>query len=255
MLEAACAQLAAWRAAGLALPALAVNVSPPRFLHADVVAHLQELLARHGLEAAAITLEVTERLMLDETQDRRAVAQLQQLREMGVDVSIDDFGTGYSSLSYLRRLPISELKIDRSFVNNLVDNADDQALTGALVAMAKALKLRLVAEGVETAAQAALLHQLGCEAAQGYWFARPLAGDAFVAWCAARLTGPKPAPAAARAADTAGLASRSSSMSFRILGLSPQAFEPLFGASDAELTQRGVTRLRVSEPHRAPDRT
>jgi len=186
VLEAACAQLQAWRADGLALPALAVNVSAPRFQHADVVAHLQALLQRHELAPQAITLEVTERLMLDETQDRRAVAQLQQLRAMGVGVSIDDFGTGYSSLSYLRRLPISELKIDRSFVNNLVDNSDDQALTAALVTMAQALKLRLVAEGVETQAQAELLLQLGCEAAQGYWLSRPLAAPAFAAWCRAR---------------------------------------------------------------------
>ncbi len=192
VLEAACEQLAAWRAQGLAVPALAVNVSPPRFLHADVVAHLQGLLQRHQLPPQAITLEVTERLMLDETQDRRAVAQLAQLRELGVGVSIDDFGTGYSSLSYLRRLPISELKIDRSFTRNLAGSADDQALTGALVAMAQALKLRLVAEGVETAEQAALLCQLGCDAAQGYWLSRPLDAAAFADWVRARGAGVAP---------------------------------------------------------------
>ncbi len=186
VLDAACAQLAQWRADGLAMPGLAINVSPPRFLHADVVEHLQGLMRRDGLAPQDITLEVTERLMLDESQDRRAVAQLAELRELGVGVSIDDFGTGYSSLSYLRRLPISELKIDRSFVHNLVGSADDQALTRALVAIAQAMKLRLVAEGVESEAQAQLLRELGCEAAQGYWLSRPLDAAAFAAWVRAR---------------------------------------------------------------------
>lgn len=186
VLDAACAQLAAWRAEGLRVPGLAVNVSPPRFLHADVVGHLRSLLARDGLDAPSLTLEVTERLMLDESHDRRAIAQLAELRALGVGVSIDDFGTGYSSLSYLRRLPISELKIDRSFIRNLVDNADEQALTRALVAIAQAMSLRLVAEGVETEAQAQLLRELGCEAAQGYWWSKPLDAAAFAAWVRAR---------------------------------------------------------------------
>jgi diguanylate cyclase (GGDEF)-like protein len=186
VLDAACAQLARWRAEGLLLPGLAVNVSPPRFLHDDVVADVRRLLVRDGLPASCLTLEVTERLMLDGTQDRNAVAQLQQLRAMGVGVSIDDFGTGYSSLSYLRRLPISELKIDRSFVNGLVGSADDQALTRAMVSIAKALRLQIVAEGVETEAQSLLLRELGCDAAQGYWLSRPLDASAFAAWARGR---------------------------------------------------------------------
>ncbi|MFN7695911.1 MAG: putative bifunctional diguanylate cyclase/phosphodiesterase [Burkholderiales bacterium] len=189
VLEAACKQLAQWRSAGIRLPSLSVNVSPARFLHDDVVTHLTGLLAQHDLPASALMLEVTERLMLDDAGDRRAVSQLVALRAMGVGVSIDDFGTGYSSLSYLRRLPVSELKLDRSFVNSLVQVAEDRALTRAVVSIAEAMGLSLVAEGVETTEQAALLRQLGCEVGQGYWLSRPLAVEPFTIWCQASQSG------------------------------------------------------------------
>jgi diguanylate cyclase (GGDEF)-like protein len=186
VMEAACAQLAQWQREGLSVPGLAVNVSPVRFQHADVAQHVALLLSQHGLPGAALTLEVTERLMLDEGEDGRAIHQLAALRTMGVGVSIDDFGTGYSSLSYLRRLPVSELKLDRSFVNNLVEDEEDRALTRAVASIAHAMGLGLVAEGVETAAQATLLQQLGCHVAQGFWLSHPLAAEAFASWCRAR---------------------------------------------------------------------
>jgi diguanylate cyclase (GGDEF)-like protein len=189
VLEAACAQLAQWRAAGLPLLSLSVNVSPARFQQSDVVKHLTGLLALHDLPATALTLEVTERLMLDDAGDRRAVSQLAALRALGVGVSIDDFGTGYSSLSYLRRLPVSELKLDRSFVSSLVQVAEDRALTRAVVSIAEAMNLSLVAEGVETTEQAALLRQLGCSIGQGYWLSRPLAAEPFARWCEAACNG------------------------------------------------------------------
>ena len=189
VLEAACAQWAAWRAQGLQVPGLAVNVSPSRFVHDDVPAHVARLLAQHDLPTTGLTLEVTERLMLDDAHDRRAVQQLSALRALGVGVSIDDFGTGYSSLSYLRRLPISELKLDRSFVSRLDIDEDDRALTRAIVSIAQALNLDLVAEGLETLPQAELLRQLGCEVAQGYWLSRPLAAEAFAAWCGSAQEG------------------------------------------------------------------
>jgi diguanylate cyclase (GGDEF)-like protein len=185
VLRAACAQWAAWRDQGLAVPGLAVNVSPSRFVHDDVVADVQAALTQHALPPEGLTLEVTERLMLDEAQDRRAVSQLSALRAMGVGVSIDDFGTGYSSLSYLRRLPVSELKLDRSFVSRLDSGNDDRSLTRAIVSIAEAMELNLVAEGLETVAQAERLRQLGCEVAQGYWLSRPLSAEAFAVWCEA----------------------------------------------------------------------
>jgi predicted signal transduction protein with EAL and GGDEF domain len=186
VLDAALRQLAQWRAQGLNLPSLSVNLSPPRLLHGDLHEQVQQLLAETGLPPAALTLEITERVMLDERQDRRAVQQLESVRRLGVGVSIDDFGTGYSCLGYLHRLPISELKIDRSFVRNLVEGAGDRALVAAVVAMARGCGLQLVAEGVETAAQADVLRELGCSAIQGYWVARPMPAAAFADWLQTR---------------------------------------------------------------------
>jgi diguanylate cyclase (GGDEF)-like protein len=186
VLDAALRQLAQWRAQGLNLPSLSVNLSPPRLLHGDLHEQVQQLLAETGLPPAALTLEITERVMLDERQDRRAVQQLESVRRLGVGVSIDDFGTGYSCLGYLHRLPISELKIDRSFVRNLVEGVGDRALVAAVVAMARGCGLQLVAEGVETAAQADVLRELGCSAIQGYWVARPMPAAAFADWLQTR---------------------------------------------------------------------
>ncbi|MBH9576983.1 putative bifunctional diguanylate cyclase/phosphodiesterase [Inhella proteolytica] len=187
VLDAALRQLARWHAQGLALPSLAVNLSPPRLLHGDLQDQVLRLLAQTGLPPSALTLEVTERLMLDERQDRRAVEPLSQLRALGVGVSIDDFGTGYSCLGYLRRLPISELKIDRSFVHELAERPEDRALVAAMVTMARGCRLQLVAEGVETEAQAQVLRELGCDAYQGYGLARPMPAAELEAWLRGRL--------------------------------------------------------------------
>ncbi|TXD93237.1 EAL domain-containing protein [Mitsuaria sp. TWR114] len=182
VLEQSCAQLARWRAQGVDVPGLSVNVSPQRFHQDDVAAHARALLARHGLAASDLTLEVTERLMLDDTSRPRA--QLQQLHEMGVGVSVDDFGTGYSSLSYLKRLPVTELKLDKSFVRDLEQDADDRALSSAVIGIGRSLGLTVVAEGVETAGQRDLLLTMGCDAAQGWLFGRPMAPEALPAWMA-----------------------------------------------------------------------
>ncbi|WP_245643455.1 putative bifunctional diguanylate cyclase/phosphodiesterase [Roseateles chitosanitabidus] len=184
VLEHGCAQLARWRAADVDVPALSVNVSPQRFHQDDVAAHARAVLARHGLAAQDLTLEVTERLMLDDTSRPRE--QLQQLNEMGVGVSVDDFGTGYSSLSYLKRLPVTELKLDKSFVRDLEQDADDRALSSAVIGIGRSLGLTVVAEGVETEGQREILLGMGCEAAQGWLFGRPMAADALAAWIAER---------------------------------------------------------------------
>ena len=182
VLEQSCAQLARWRTQGVDVPGLSVNVSPQRFHQDDVAAHARALLARHGLAASDLTLEVTERLMLDDTSRPRA--QLQQLHEMGVGVSVDDFGTGYSSLSYLKRLPVTELKLDKSFVRDLEQDADDRALSSAVIGIGRSLGLTVVAEGVETAGQRDLLLTMGCDAAQGWLFGRPMAPEALPGWMA-----------------------------------------------------------------------
>ncbi len=184
VLEAACSQLAAWRQAGLAVPGVAVNISPLRFYQDDVAAHVQQLLHRHQLDAVQLTLEVTERLMLDDNQ--RSLDQLEALHAMGVQLSVDDFGTGYSSLSYLKRLPVSELKLDKSFVHDLEIDADDRALASAVISIGRSLGLSVVAEGVETAGQRQVLMAAGCPIAQGYGLARPMTPAAFESWLSSR---------------------------------------------------------------------
>ncbi|MBA4340634.1 MAG: bifunctional diguanylate cyclase/phosphodiesterase [Methylibium sp.] len=184
VLEAACSQLAAWQQAGLAVPGVAVNISPLRFYQDDVAAHVQQLLHRHHLDAVQLTLEVTERLMLDDNQ--RSLDQLEALHAMGVQLSVDDFGTGYSSLSYLKRLPVSELKLDKSFVHDLEIDADDRALASAVISIGRSLGLSVVAEGVETAGQRRVLMEAGCPIAQGYGLARPMTPAAFESWLSSR---------------------------------------------------------------------
>jgi diguanylate cyclase (GGDEF)-like protein len=188
VLEQAAAQLAAWRDAGLDVPTLAVNASPTRFYRDDVVGHVSALLQRHGLAAAQLTMEITERLLLGH--DPRSAEQLEALHAMGVRLSVDDFGTGYSSLGYLKRLPVSELKLDRSFVRDLEADADDRALARAVISIGSALELHVVAEGVETAAQYDFLCSEGCGAGQGWLFARPMTVTAFEAWCRAERPWP-----------------------------------------------------------------
>ena len=180
VLGAACRQLGDWQRRGLAVPSMAINVSPLRFKQDDVAGDVARLLAQHGLAARTLTLEVTERLMLED--DEHARAQLTQLHAMGVRLSLDDFGTGYSSLSYLKRLPVAELKLDQSFVRDLETDADDRALSAAVLAIGRALGLAVVAEGVETEGQRLALQEAGCEVAQGYLFSRPLAARAFEDW-------------------------------------------------------------------------
>ena len=192
-LSTACAQMAAWRAQGLAVPNVAVNASARRFTQDDIAAEVATLLQRHRIDAASLTIEITERLLLDD--NPRARAQLEQLHRMGVRLSVDDFGTGYSSLSYLKRLPLSEIQLDRSFVRDLETDPDDRALAGAVIGIGRALGLAVVAEGVETEAQRALLEQAQCHAVQGWLFARPMPAGQLASWLQQRpATAAAPAP-------------------------------------------------------------
>ncbi|MFL6698028.1 MAG: putative bifunctional diguanylate cyclase/phosphodiesterase [Vitreoscilla sp.] len=180
VLETACAQLAAWQRDGVPVPNISVNVSPLRFHSDDVPAHVRRLLTLHGLAPSALVLEVTERVMLGD--DERTRVDLRTLHEMGVRLSVDDFGTGYSSLGYLKRLPVSELKLDKSFVNDLEHEASDRALADAVMGIGRALGLQVVAEGVETPGQRDWLARAGCAVAQGFLFTRALPAAELVAW-------------------------------------------------------------------------
>ena len=173
VLREACAQLSAWQRDFPSCPPLSMNVnlSSKQFLRVDLVAHVQRVLADTGVTPGCLKLEVTESTFLRHDE---ADAAMRGLRELGVKLYIDDFGTGYSSLSYLQRFPVDALKIDRSFVNNLHASPESAELVRAIIAMARTLRLEVVAEGVETPAQLAQLTGLGCGYGQGYLFAKPL---------------------------------------------------------------------------------
>ena len=172
VLGTACRQMRAWRDAGLPLDRMAVNLSARQFSHPDLLRRIAVILEETGLPARYLEVEVTESMVMRDPEATAGV--LAKLKALGIAVSIDDFGTGYSSLSYLKRFPLDFLKIDQSFVRGIPSDADDAAIIAAIIAMAKSLKLKLIAEGVETAAQRDFLTVQGCDEAQGYLFARPV---------------------------------------------------------------------------------
>ena len=187
------AQLALWRAAGLDM-SLNINVSTRDLVQQDLPAIVRAQLLAEGVAARHLCLEVTESAIMEDP--AHALASLQALHEMGVQLSIDDFGTGYSSLAYLKKLPVQELKIDRSFVMNLDRDDNDLNIVGSTIGMAHGLGLKVVAEGVETESVAAKLAGLGCDGAQGYLFSRPLGADDFLAWALAAQAARPPSPQA-----------------------------------------------------------
>jgi EAL domain-containing protein (putative c-di-GMP-specific phosphodiesterase class I)/GGDEF domain-containing protein len=172
VLEEACREARRWRDEGLPAVRVAVNISGVHFGAADLTELVRETLARTGLPADALELELTESILLQKT--GVAVARLRSLKAMGVHLSIDDFGTGYSSLSYLKRLPVDSLKIDQSFVREVTTDPEDAALTTSIILMGKSLKLKIVAEGVETESQLEFLRVLECDEAQGFLIGRPM---------------------------------------------------------------------------------
>ncbi|POA18036.1 histidine kinase [Pseudomonas sp. FW300-N1A1] len=178
VLNEACRQMRLWHLQGYANWRIAVNLSALQFCHEGLVQSVANALAAHDLPANSLTLEITETTAMSDADASMTV--LQQLSEMGVDLSIDDFGTGYSSLMYLKRLPANELKIDRGFVRDLEHDSDDAAIVSAIVALGQALGLRIVAEGVETGVQQDFLTQLGCDSLQGYLLGHPLPAERFM---------------------------------------------------------------------------
>lgn len=190
-------QMAAWQGAGLPDIPVAVNLSARQFLQGDIVSLVEEALLQAGLAPHLLELELTESLSMADPE--RSLAIMHRLRVLGVTLSIDDFGTGYSSFSYLKRLPIDKLKIDKSFVQDMVHSADARAIVQAIVAMAHRMNLRVVAEGVESSAQAGALRDTGCDQAQGYYYARPLdAAEAGSFLAPSPVVVPRAAPAGGR---------------------------------------------------------
>ena len=172
VLRTACAQQVAWHTCGLGEVSIAVNLSGVQFQQANLVESIRTIVRETGANPARLELELTESTAMHDAEN--AVATFQQLKAMGFSLSIDDFGTGYSSLAYLKRFPIDTIKIDRAFVKDLASESEQAAIAIAIIAMAHGLKLRVLAEGVETQPQLDILRDQGCDAIQGYFFSHPL---------------------------------------------------------------------------------
>ena len=166
-----------WRAAGLPAFVVSVNLSSVQFRRGNLQALVAAALQRYGLPAECLELELTESLLLQDSE--RFIDTLYGLKALGVKLSIDDFGTGYSNLSYLQRFRVDKLKIDQSFVRKLQDSPEDRAIVTAIIQMAKSLHLLTIGEGIEDDSTRQVLAELGCDQGQGYWFSRPLVASDF----------------------------------------------------------------------------
>ena len=183
-LWAACDQGREWGRQGLGNIPIAVNLSARQFRQGDLIERIRDVIAETGLLPEHLEVELTESTVMDDAE--QAIRIMKRLRDMGVRISIDDFGTGYSSLSYLRKLPLSSLKIDRSFISDMTTDADDAAIVQTIISLGRILRLDVVAEGIENEGQLVFLRDLGCAVGQGYHFAFPLPAGEFAEWLLGR---------------------------------------------------------------------
>ncbi|AST07715.1 GGDEF-domain containing protein [Anoxybacillus flavithermus] len=172
-----CEQSKKWKEKGLPHVQIGVNVSIKQFLQADLVKHIEHVLRTYDLDPFCLKLEITESMAMHHID--YVLAQLQSLKHLGLQLAVDDFGTGYSSLNYLKKLPVDIIKIDRSFVQDMVKHSYDLSIVRAVIQVAHSLQMKVVAEGVETEEQLAILKREGCDRAQGYYFSKPLAAEQF----------------------------------------------------------------------------
>ena len=176
-LREACNQISTWRRWGLPAIRVGINVSPVQFRRETLPLLVTQALSESGVSPSSLELELTENFLLHDVD--RVTFQLQELRALGLSISIDDFGTGFSSLSYLKRLPIDRLKIDQSFIHDLVSDPSDRAIVASIINLAQSLKLKVIAEGVESELQIECLRAAGCDEVQGFYFGRPMSAEAF----------------------------------------------------------------------------
>jgi EAL domain-containing protein (putative c-di-GMP-specific phosphodiesterase class I) len=178
VVEAACAQLKDWKLRGIATNlALAVNVSVKQVQHEDFVAQIKAVAEKYEVCPSLLKLELTESMLVENVEE--TIAKIEQLRVFGIRFSLDDFGTGYSSLQYLKKIPINQLKIDQSFVRGIETDHHDRSIASTIIAIAKSLDIEVIAEGVETDGQLQILMNKGCNAFQGYLFAKPMPVERF----------------------------------------------------------------------------
>jgi diguanylate cyclase (GGDEF)-like protein len=185
VLRQACTDAHAWHAQGHDVQ-VSVNLSGRQFREEPLIDTILTILLETGLDPSMLMLEITESVLMEHAE--ATVARLYRLKDKGIYLSIDDFGTGYSSMTYLKRFPVAKLKIDQSFIRDIPEDSEDVAITTATIQMAHGLKLRVVAEGIETKAQADFLRQRGCDMGQGYLFSRPVSFDALMEYLEANTT-------------------------------------------------------------------
>lgn len=185
VLREACRQNKRWQAAGLPAFPIAVNVSAHQFKSDNLVAVVADVLEETEIDPDCLEIEITEHMVMDDVEE--ATRRLSRLHDLGVRLAVDDFGTGYSSLSYLKKFPVWRLKIDRTFVRDIAVDTDDAAIVDAIIRLGRSLRLKVLAEGVETAEQVAALQRLGCKEAQGYLYSKPIPADALAEWVANHL--------------------------------------------------------------------
>ncbi|MHB8743564.1 MAG: putative bifunctional diguanylate cyclase/phosphodiesterase [Sulfuricaulis sp.] len=180
IIEKAVAQHAAWLESNPQAPRIAVNISQIQLAQKNFVPMIEDIVKNSGGKSCGLDMEITESLIMKDVKEN--ITKLQAIQAMGIGIAIDDFGTGYSSFSYLAMLPINAMKIDRSFIINIVNNADHRTIVSTIISLAHLLKHKVIAEGIDSAEQAKLLQQLGCDEIQGYFFSRPIPADEFEAW-------------------------------------------------------------------------
>jgi EAL domain-containing protein (putative c-di-GMP-specific phosphodiesterase class I) len=168
-------QVSQWYEEGLQPGKLALNLSMKQLADNNFMTYLLKTMKKYNFQASWLELEITEGQMMQNPE--QSIKKLQRLSELGIEIAIDDFGTGYSSLSYLKKLPLHKLKIDQSFIRDIPDDSDDVAITKAIIAIAKSLNLKLIAEGVETEEQRDFVVKNGCNYIQGYFYSKPLNSD------------------------------------------------------------------------------
>jgi EAL domain-containing protein (putative c-di-GMP-specific phosphodiesterase class I) len=185
VLREACGRMRRWQESGFGGVRVSVNLSPKQFHRGDLARTVRQVLRETGVDPASLELEITESLAMKSTE--WTIETMRELKSLGVQIAIDDFGTGYSSLGYLKSFPVDCLKIDRSFVEHIQTDASDAAIVSAIIAVAKTLRLRTIAEGVETTGQKEFLEQGGCDEMQGYLLSRPLDAVAATEFLRARI--------------------------------------------------------------------
>jgi diguanylate cyclase (GGDEF)-like protein len=200
VIRAACAEMARWDRLGMPPMRMAVNMSARQFRHQHLASLIEDTLCENEISPDRLEIELTETLLMEDNEASRNM--FANFTRIGVRLAIDDFGTGHSSLAYLKRFNIDTLKIDRSFVSALPDDQDDVAIASAVIAMGHSMRMRIVAEGVETARQADFLRELGCDELQGYLLSRPLPGPALIEWIRKYQDNRKRSPSGGRHANS-----------------------------------------------------